>query len=90
MQAQGQRRGKPLFHRNHTKDNIKFPHVSNGDGGVAAEKFLEENTRDLATLERIAYCALLKWQKKRLHASFVAWSCADRDIFSVEGRPEME
>ena len=51
----------------------------NGDNKVARERSPDQTKGEIEKLEGVAYCALLKWQKKHLYSSFVAWSEGNRN-----------
>ncbi len=71
MNAQGQRKRRQLFQRNHTRNNVKIAFdLSNN---VQCERVASASSKNLAELEQIAQRALLKWQKKLLHSAFLAW-----------------
>jgi hypothetical protein len=71
MHAQGQRKRRQLFQRNHTRENVKIAFdLSNN---VACERATSSSSKDLVALEHVAQKALIKWQKKLLHSAFLAW-----------------
>ncbi len=89
MDAQGQRKRRQLFQRNHTRDNMKIAFdLSNN---ASCERTTSTASQNLAELEIIAQNALSKWQKRLLYSSFHSWGVhsSDNDIGSRIESPEL-